>query len=412
MADITELAPDTHAKLSPSGASRWTTCRGSVALGIALNIKDRPSEAAAEGTVGHDIAAKALRFQLMKGRVYDYDQHLDTVVRCDGFDIRVRADLLEAVKGYVDNIMQLHEDGAQVFVEVKLPLEGITGEENATGTGDAVAIIGNELHVEDLKLGRGVLVDVEDNKQLLMYALAAYDVFAMAGEIDKVTMVINQPRAGGRKAITFPVDQLLESRELFTLNAKKAMKLIDYARVSHVSDIGVNVDERIINELNPSEDACRFCKNKPWCPALNILALEAERAVYVNVSNRPEDLASAYSRAVVLKHWVSAVEEETKRQLEDGKHVPGYGLVNGRAGARAWTEPEKVESLLKSLDIPREDIYDSDIKSPTQMEKVLKKNKVIWAQLQDHIIRRPPSQKIASTNASEAELTGFRDLDE
>lgn len=47
-----------HAKLSPSSASRWLNCPGSVAL--CENLPDSSSSAALEGTVAHALAAHCL----------------------------------------------------------------------------------------------------------------------------------------------------------------------------------------------------------------------------------------------------------------------------------------------------------------------------------------------------------------
>lgn len=48
----------THAKLSPSSASRWMACPGSVAR--CEGLPDESSKFADEGTAAHDLAARCL----------------------------------------------------------------------------------------------------------------------------------------------------------------------------------------------------------------------------------------------------------------------------------------------------------------------------------------------------------------
>jgi len=49
------------------------------------------------------------------------------------------------------------------MVEQRLSIEAITKEPGAKGTSDAVILAGEELVIVDLKYGRGVKVDADEN---------------------------------------------------------------------------------------------------------------------------------------------------------------------------------------------------------------------------------------------------------
>ena len=79
---------------------------------------------------------------------------------------------------YTEQINDLvRSTGGILHVEQRLPIGQWTDEPGAHGTSDAVIVAGDELIVADLKFGMGVEVSAVDNKQLMLYALAALDKF-------------------------------------------------------------------------------------------------------------------------------------------------------------------------------------------------------------------------------------------
>lgn len=89
-------------------------------------------------------------------------------------------DMLRDVLKYTDQIQQLVEStGGALHVEQRLPIGQWTGETGAHGTADAVIVAGEELIVADLKFGMGVEISAVENKQLMLYALAALDKFGL-----------------------------------------------------------------------------------------------------------------------------------------------------------------------------------------------------------------------------------------
>ena len=52
----------------------------------------------------------------------------------------------------------------------------------------------HKIHIIDLKLGKGVVVDAEQNVQLMIYGLGVLDMLGFLYEIDTVELTIVQPR--------------------------------------------------------------------------------------------------------------------------------------------------------------------------------------------------------------------------
>lgn len=66
--------------------------------------------------------------------------------------------------------------------------------------------------------------------------------------------------------------------------------------------------------------------------------------------------------------WCKSVRAEVERRLLGGGTVPGYKLVQGKQGNRAWSNPADAEALLKSFRLKKEEMYDFSLISPTSAE--------------------------------------------
>jgi hypothetical protein len=60
-------------------------------------------------------------------------------------------------------------------------------------------------------------------------------------------------------------------------------------------------------------------------------------------------------------------------ELLNGNAVPGAKLVQGRKGARKWSDSEEAEKLFKGMRLKQEQMYNFKLISPTQAEKLLAK---------------------------------------
>lgn len=163
----------------------WLACPASITL--TRHIPRPSSKYAREGTAAHSVAEMTL-----KGDIFLPDK-----VTVEGDEVIVSRGMCQALNPYVTHVEALCAvPGATAVLEKRLVVPGT--EHMVWGTLDCGVYHPrqNELHVVDLKFGRGHVVDPE-GPQLKLYALALAH-FIDAERFDtKVTLTICQPRVGG-----------------------------------------------------------------------------------------------------------------------------------------------------------------------------------------------------------------------
>ena len=235
-----------HSRFGASGADRWIECPGSVKA--QEGIGGITSDAAREGTAGHEVAALCLT---------DGHDAVSFVGRTiEG--IEIDEDIAEAVQVYLDAVRSdKGAHGGKLLIERRFHLDWLDPE--FYGTSD-VASLGRDdtLRVYDLKLGKGKAVEVEANRQLCYYALGVIGTLPkiMQGLIKVVELIIVQPRrphkdGAVRRWRTTP-EQLLDY----------CQDLVDAAKLA-----------RSDNPPFKAGDHCTFCRAAGTCPTLRNLAL-------------------------------------------------------------------------------------------------------------------------------------------
>jgi hypothetical protein len=308
---------------------------------------------AEEGTIAHEWAALLLTRQPVT-------------------EANLSDDMRWCISDYVARVQE-YAQGHELFVEQRVDFSATLGVEGGFGTADAIIVAGRELQLHDMKTGRGVEVSAENNEQLMLYALGALETFDLAGDFDTVRLVIHQPRLNNLSEWSLPVTELREWAKAAKLAAKKVLEAVE-----------AGGDDAY---LTPGEKQCRFCRAKAVCPAL-------QRHVHETVVNTFDDLEAAVLAAPVadadrigeqlaqvdlIEQWCTAIRERAYSLLTEGHSVPGFKLVQGRAGARKWSDEKKVESLLKP--VLGDETFDVSVISPATAEKKLKANKVLLAEL-------------------------------
>lgn len=376
-----------HAKLSPSGAHRWMTCPGSVVLEAAY--PDKGSVYADEGTAAHTLAAWCLTDGLPA------EEYIGEVIHVGERQFKVDKTMAGHVANYVKLVKGLAEGGT-LLVERQVPIGHLTGEDGATGTSDAVIIKATErnLSVVDLKYGMGVQVDAKDNQQLQMYALGAYEAYGLLADFDTVSMYIHMPRLNYVGEFHVSVADL----KAFGEEVRFAARQVELAQTLDGVD----------TMLNPGEKQCRFCKAKATCPALLAEVTEVvggkpataeDFAEFMPVNNDVEVgdnyLSMAMDKVELVENWCKAIRAEVERRLLQGTQVPGYKLVEGKQGNRAWVDQDKVEEAMKAMRIKADDMYDKKLISPTTAEKLLKTDPKKWDKLKELITRASGKPSVA-----------------
>jgi hypothetical protein len=301
--------------------------------------------------------------------------------------------MIDAISTYVDNVRK-YAAGADVLMpEQRISIEHLTGEEDAHGTSDATVLFlkDRELQSHDLKYGMGVAVSARENKQLMIYALGLCEEYEIVyGRFEKIRLIIHQPRLGVLDEWSCTRDEL----EAFAKEVERAS--VKALRFYRNVEAGESIEEP---ELNPSEDACRWCKAKASCPALEKLVMDtAAEAFEVDVpgalAKLPADVLSAKMQKVpLLEDYGKAVRAELERRmLVEGEQVPLFKIVMGRQGAREWQDPEAAVAEMKEMRLTYEERFDLKPKSPTQMEKFFKENPRKWARLEKFVAPRRPGK--------------------
>jgi hypothetical protein len=404
---MTEAA---HSLFSASAAGRWINCPGSVVLSHGL--PDTSSEYAAWGTVAHSLADEALAaLEPVKqdGYVIQIDQ-----VKQDGYVIQIDQEMVECVNAYLDHAAELTAGADMTWSEQRINyarwLEVPEGQ--AWGTLDLSAVWVEQRHlmIGDLKTGRGVAVAPDNNEQLMLYAggkLLELDDLGI--EVDTIDLAISQPRI--QKA---PSVWRISRADLVAWlqgRARSGATSVQLAELNAVNrgNAASNWEEVF---LSPGEKQCRWCKAKATCPALRSevadtvtgarpapdMVDDAFEILPAAVDTASTELAACLSKVDMIEDWCSAVRAEAHRRLTAGEPVPGYKLVQGKRGARAWADPVEAEAKLKAMRLKVEDMFELKLISPPAAEK-LAKAKVIgprqWPALQALITQKDGAPSVA-----------------
>ena len=225
-----------HAACSPSSANMWLACPASVTKTAGLT---RPSSKfAREGTAAHAVAEMTL-----KGDIFLPDK-----ITVEGDEYVVSPGMCRALNPYVSHVEALRaRPGAKVVLEQRLVVPQTYGM--VWGTLDCgVQTEHWELHVVDLKFGKGHIVE-PDTPQLKLYALALAEHVNAEAPSTSVTLTICQPRAG---------DTPLRSH-VTTLRALKSW------RASIVRPAVQRIKNGDTSEVAGAH--CRWCVRKTECAA-------------------------------------------------------------------------------------------------------------------------------------------------
>lgn len=358
-----------HAILSPSSSERWLTCAPSAQL----EAKEPYSTSvyADEGTLAHRLCeliilhklgkmlnkafTKSLKeieaHELYTGEMYDY---------CDGFAVFV----LEKFNSIPN---------AHIFTEDKVDLTRWIPQ--GFGTVDIRIIGGNILHIIDFKYGKGVPVFAEDNSQLKVYALGAYEEMAHIFNIEEVQMTIYQPRIDSVTSHVMYAKELLEWAETV---------LVPGAKLAYEGG----------GEFVPGAH-CGFCRVKHKCKALAAKNLElAKQAFKEPAFLSPEEIADIAKQEKAFTDWITSVTDYALDQaVNHGVEWPGMKLVEGRS-VRKYSDEENAATALIKTGLNAAEIYNIKLKGITDMTKLLGKSDFEKV-LGDFIIKPPGKPTLA-----------------
>lgn len=392
------MAPEKHALLSASSASRWLIC--TAAPRFEEGLPERTSAYAEEGRLAHAIAElKVLKKSTVTVTNRTYNSRLNKLKKDPSYNPEMdkTADLyLE----YINELVMGYDSTPTVAVEVQVDFSAYVPE--GFGTCDCCIIGGDTLSIVDYKHGKGVPVAAKGNPQMRLYALGALNRYApiFGSTIKNVRMSIMQPRLDPEPSTDLiTVDELLAWGDSIKPIASKAF-----------SGFG---------EFVPGGH-CRFCRGKAQCRArANVnTALEDFAGCVPAGSLTPEELQSMEAakasgveppalltdeeigdlliRGKLLVKWYADLEEYTTTALLNGKPIPGWKLVAGRSD-RAFTDQDAALKAVIEAGYDEALVYDRKPKTLAQLEKLMGK-KDFEAAVGSYVIKPPGKPKLAEAS--------------
>ena len=366
------MAPEKHALLSASSASRWLVC--TAAPRFEEGLPERTSEYAEEGRLAHAIAElKVLKKStVMTNRTYN--SRLNKLKK----DPSYNPEMDKTTDLYLEHLLEqamTYNSSPTVAAEVKVDFADYVPE--GFGTCDCVMIGGDTLCITDYKHGKGVPVSAEGNPQMRLYALGALKRYApiFGDTIKNVRMSIDQPRLDSYTTDTITVEELRAWGESIKPIAQRAF-----------SGLG---------EFVPG-DHCRFCRGKAQCRAragvntaledfagcvpagsLSPEELQSMEAAKASGMEAPglltdEEIGDLLVRGRLLVQWYKDLEEYATTALLDGKPIPGWKLVAGRSN-RTFTDQDAAIQAVIAAGYDEALVYDRKPKTLSQIEELMGK---------------------------------------
>ena len=370
-----------HALLSASSAHRWVHCTPSARL--EEQFPDAGSDAAAEGTVAHALAE-------IKVRQYFYPQEVSRQKMARAVNkLKKDGHWADEMQGYTDEYLDYVKSAAMAFVHVphadvektvyfdKYVPEGF-------GTADCILIGGDTLHVIDFKYGKGVPVSAEENLQMILYALGAYEACRIFYSIGTVKLSIVQPRIDNISEWEIPLSVLVAYGEMIS----------DKAALAYKGE----------GAFAPSEENCRFCRARAQCRAR---AEENVRLAFFTDKKPPlitnEEVGDYLEKGEDVAKWLKDLKEYALKECLAGKEVPGWKAVEGR-GSREWTDMDKAFADLTEHGIDEAILWERTLLTLAQVEKTVGK-KEFQTLVGKYVVKNPGKPALAKESDKRPAVT-------
>ena len=334
-----------------SSLAQFMQCFG--ASLIENQLPNESNDAAAAGTA----AGELLREMLEQKTLTPVNVPL---VASNG--VRFDDEMFKFTRMVASNILA-QENMTEILCETRIDFSTRSGV-MLRGQYDAAYTIGDMLCIDDLKYGYGI-VEVEENWQLLAYAIGEYRRLWMMYKYapTKIRLRILQPRAyhwqGPFREWTITLEQLMHYLEM-----------IEQRMESFVAGA----------KTLQTGPKCKYCRASISCPAFitsvsNALEHTMETWQEDNISEQAiaEQLELAKRAAELLKIRMDSLTQLGVIRIREGKSVPGYSMVE-KFGHRKWTPnitPEAVK-MLTGVDIRVQELM-----SPAKAENLIKKQEFI-----------------------------------
>lgn len=347
-----------HAILSASGSHRWLNCLPSARL--ELEFEERENIAAAEGTAAHALCEHKLRKAL----------NMKSKRPTSSFDSN---EMEHYTDDYVDFVMEQLELAKQsckdplILIEQKLDFSCYVPQ--GFGTGDAIIISDEKIHIIDFKYGRGVLVDAVENPQMKLYGIGALEIYDSLYDIKEVSMTIFQPRRENISTWTIPVEEL----KFWAENELKPK-----------ANLAINGEGNYV-----SGEWCTFCRASVKCRARAEAKLELARTEFKLPPLLTDmEIEEILHKISDLTKWANEIfAYALDSAINHGKQWDGFKVVEGRSN-RKYKDEEVVANVAKANGY--KDIYRQSLITITEMQKLMGKKQ--FEEILGDFIYKPPGK--------------------
>ena len=369
-----QLPEGEHAKFSPSAASRWTNCLGSIPAENAEVLKDKSSIYADEGTAAHYILSEFLDKKKIPevGDIIEFPEHHIVV----DWEMLRHA---KEVKQYLNQLAIDNNTRVPYVTETRVyPYAGY--EDVIYGTADILVgpykgALGTTIDVVDYKYGGGVVVEATDNLQLMLYALGVLE--ETTKRIDNIVLTIIQPRAPHR-------DGPVRSTSITPDDLREVLEHIPH----------------VINEIeggNHRETTgawCHFCKRAAICATLQSETEEGlSHDMRETVVSSMDEIARRLSLVPLMNTWTKAIMQLGTELLCKGEKIPGYKLVEATKHRQFIDGVD--EKLLKSYGV-KNPFAKAKLATPKQILDRIE-DEAIRETVEEDLIHRPAGHAVMAT---------------
>ncbi|CCJ32988.1 DUF2800 domain-containing protein [Caloramator australicus] len=339
-----------HALLSASSSKRWLMCPPSARL--EENLPEEKTVYAEEGTFAHKVAEVFINFHIQKINKDEFATEMNKLSKSP-FYTQELLDYLDIYISFAVEKINSIKNGI-ALIEQRLDFSQYVPE--GFGTGDLVLIDENLLEIVDLKYGRGVAVEAQDNTQIRLYVLGALNQFECLYDIDTVKMTICQPRLDSITTEEVKVKDLKEWGENFVKPR---------AELAYKGE----------GEFCAGEH-CRFCRARFTCRKraeenLKLIKLDFKNEALLDDT----EVLKILNRIDEIKRWADDIYTYAlSLAVNEGKVWEGFKLVEGRSNRKFIDEKKVVEKLFR-YGLSEGEIYTRSLNSITALERKLGKEK-------------------------------------
>lgn len=353
--------PGLHSEISPSMFKRCINCPPSVAL--SRQFPNVESSYAEEGTLAHTIGEILIKLWLRIGNLAELSQQLEDVKKTVNAKkvLLYTPEMKRITEEYRDYVIEQYavilkdHPEAKIYVERRLDLGHIALD--MFGTGDICIVWNGGLRFIDLKYGKGVKVDAEENPQQMLYVCGALREFAGPYKIEHVFITIYQPRLSHiDNWCTTTTELMAWAYSVAIPAAKQAMKGEgEFKAGKH----------------------CQFCPANGACKVFAEYCLDIARDQFINPDLlTAEEIANIVLKSGIFTGWIKAVKDDAIRRVRKGElKLPGLKLVQGISKRVYTNEPEIAKTLIDEVMFTEDQIYKKELIGFGEMETLIgKKN--------------------------------------